>query len=72
MSGSILHFMSMSSFATCRKPRYRYFFHLGTANTPGHRPTLKYKASMYIYIYTDIHLFVVPKKYAWHKHLEAS
>ena len=33
------------------------------------RPTLKYKASMYIY--THIHLFVVPKKYAWHKHLEA-
>ena len=47
-----------------------YIFRLGTANTPGQARSEIH--SKYVYIYTNIHLFMVPKKYAWHKHLEAS
>ena len=64
IQGSIFHFMSTSSFATCRKSRYisrKYCKHTGACTYVNTK-----------YIYTDIHLLVFPKKYAWHKHLQAS
>ena len=54
MSGSILHFMSMSSFATCRKPRYINFFHLGAANTPGQANIEIQSKYVYIHRYTSV------------------
>ena len=66
MTGSILHFMSMSSFATCRKPRciyivyiinieiYIYIFHLGTANTPAQANSEILSKYVYIHRYTSV------------------